>query len=91
MVLGWTLYGDFEWDAHKASANFSKHGVRFEEVMEAMADSFSIDLEDSLEPDEMVTLASHPDGRIFYVVWTTVDDRIRIISAREATRQEGRF
>jgi uncharacterized DUF497 family protein len=45
---------------------------------------------DSVQRDHLVTLAVTPFGRIFYVVSTERDRRIRIISARDATRHERR-
>jgi len=84
------VHGDFEWDAEKAARNIAKHGVSFEEAATAMRDPFSQDFADSLQPDNLVTLAATPFGRILYVVSTERDRRIRIISARDATRHERR-
>ena len=82
--------GDFEWDAEKAARNIAKHGVSFEEAAIAMSDPLSQDFADSLQPDNLVTLAAAPFGRILYIVSTERDRRIRIISARDATRHERR-
>jgi uncharacterized DUF497 family protein len=49
------------------------------------------DFDDSLQPANLVTLAASPSGRILYVVSTESDHRIRIISARDATRHERRL
>jgi uncharacterized protein len=56
-----------------------------------MRDTFSVDFEDLVQVDRLVTLAASPTGRILYIVSTESDDRIRIISAREATRHERRL
>ena len=84
------MHGDFEWDADKAATNIAKHGVSFEEAAVTMRDPLSLDFEDSLQPDNLVTLAAAPTGRILYIVSTERDRRIRIISARDATRHERR-
>jgi uncharacterized DUF497 family protein len=64
--------------------------VSFEEAASAMADPFSQDFADSLQPANLVTLAATPFGRILFIVSTERDRRIRIISARDASRQERR-
>ncbi|HEX7838099.1 MAG TPA: BrnT family toxin [Kofleriaceae bacterium] len=84
------VHGDFEWDADKAARNIAKHGVSFEEAALAMRDPCSQDFADGLQPANLVTLAATPFGRILYIVSTERDRRIRIISARDATRHERR-
>lgn len=83
-------YGDFEWDDAKAESNLAKHGVSFEEAAWAMKDPLSLDFDDLVEPDNLITLAAWPAGRILYIVSTVREDRIRIISARDATAHERR-
>jgi len=85
------VHGDFEWDDAKAATNIAKHGVGFEEAALAMKDPFSQDFDDGLRPANLVTLAASPSGRILYIVSTESDHRIRIISARDATRHERRL
>jgi uncharacterized protein len=84
------VHGDFEWDPDKAATNISKHSVSFEEAAIAMTDPLSQDFADSLQPANLVTLAATPVGRILYIVSTERDRRVRIISARDATRHERR-
>ncbi len=84
------VHGDFEWDDEKADSNLGKHGVDFGEAVLAMKDPLSLDFDDLVEPDNLITLAASPDGRILYIVSTVRDDRIRIISARNATSNERR-
>jgi len=49
-----------------------------------------LDFDDLVEPDNLITLAASPSGRILYIVSTIRDERIRIISARDATSTERR-
>lgn len=79
-----------KWDDAKAESNLAKHGVSFEEAAWAMKDPLSLDFDDLVEPDNLITLAAWPAGRILYIVSTVRDDRIRIISARDATPHERR-
>ena len=83
--------GDFEWDENKAASNVAKHGITFDEAALAMRDAFSVDFEDLVKPANLVTLAATPDRRTLYIVTTQSSSRIRIISARVATRHERRL
>ncbi len=85
------MHGDFEWDENKAESNVTKHGVTFDEAAVAMRDTSSVDFEDLVEPANLITLAASPNGRILYIVSTERGSRIRIISARDATRHERRL
>jgi uncharacterized DUF497 family protein len=82
----------FVWNAEKAVANESKHGVRFETACEVFFDPL-VRLEDAGDQDEArdAAVGFTEDWRLLFVVhliWE--DDTIRIISARPATAQERR-
>jgi uncharacterized protein len=80
----------FEWDNAKAEANFRKHKVRFEHAAEACEDPFAlIELDDSEDygEDRLILIGRASDG-VLTVVYTECNDRIRIISAREANDYE---
>lgn len=89
-LVATVVHGDFEWDDAKAESNLAKHGVAFEEAVLAMKDPLSLDFDDLVEPANLITLAATPEGRILYIVSTERDDRLRIISARDATPSERR-
>jgi uncharacterized DUF497 family protein len=63
--------------------------VRFAEAATVFEDEAALTMSDD-DPDEerFVALGIGSMGRILVVVYTTRGDRIRIISARKATRQE---
>lgn len=85
------MNGLFEWDPAKAEANFAKHGVTFGEAETVFADPLldtSWDGVHSLEEDRYVAIGRSARGRLLVVVYTYREDRIRIISARRATRRE---
>jgi uncharacterized DUF497 family protein len=84
-------YGDFEWDEEKAESKAAKHGVGFDEAAQALTDPYSVDFEDALHPDRLVTVAMSPQERILYVVTTQRGSRTRIISARRANTHERRI
>jgi len=82
---------EFEWDPNKAAANLSKHEVAFEEAATVFGDSLSLtayDPDHSQDEDRYITMGTSADGRLLIVSHTDRDDRIRIISARKATRRE---
>ena len=81
----------FEWDESKARVNKRKHGVTFEEASTVFADPLSLTIHDpvhSEDEDRYIALGESQRRRLLVVVFTDRDDRIRIISARAATRRE---
>lgn len=84
---------EFEWDDDKAVGNESKHGVSFPEAQTVFADPLALtgyDPGHSEDEDRYITMGTSIDGRLLIVSHTDRDDRIRIISARQATRKERR-
>jgi uncharacterized protein len=82
---------DFEWDSAKAAANFRKHGVSFEEAVSALGDGLAAtarDLAHSVTEFRFITLGISARGRLLVVSHSERGNRIRIISARVATRSE---
>jgi uncharacterized protein len=83
----------FEWDADKAAANAQKHGVRFEEAATAFADPLSITVPDpdhSVGEDRYILIGRSLVSRLLVVVHLERGARVRLISARLATRRERR-
>ena len=82
---------DFEWNSAKAAANVRKHGVSFEEAVSALKDDFAAsarDLDHSVAEARFITFGVSVRGRLLAVSHTERGNRIRIISARLATRTE---
>ena len=81
---------EFEWDDEKAAANLRKHGVSFEFAVKAFRDPFAIEWMDDREDfgEVRTILLAMADGSILVVVYTERERRIRLISARRATRHE---
>jgi uncharacterized protein len=81
----------FEWDNNKAKQNVKKHGVSFEEASTVFGDPLARTIPDPLhsgEEDRFVHLGKSQRRRLLVVVFTERGDKIRIISARAATRRE---
>jgi uncharacterized protein len=81
---------EFEWDDAKAADNLRKHGVSFEFAAKAFRDPFGIEwIDDREDYGEVRTiLLGTADGSILVVVYTERESRIRLISARRATKNE---
>lgn len=83
----------FEWDEDKARSNLRKHGVAFEDAALVWADPLHLVRFDRFEDGEerwhALGLAA---GIVLVIVVHTYpgDDRVRIVSARRATRAERR-
>ena len=81
----------FEWDPHKAATNARKHGVTFDEAATAFHDPHGRIVEDPRHPNgerRYALLGYSDDQRLLAVMFTERGDRIRLISARKATRRE---
>lgn len=81
----------FEWDPRKAASNLRKHGVSFEEAATVFGDRLSRtgdDPDHSAQEQRCVTFGVSSSGRLLVVSHADRGERIRIISARPATRSE---
>jgi uncharacterized protein len=85
----------FEWDASKAATNARKHGVSFGEAATVFADPDALDgpdLAHSAEEERSLHLGRSLTGHVLVVAYTIRgsgdDEKIRIISARRASRKE---
>ena len=84
----------FEWDTDKAKRNLGKHKVAFEEAATVFEDILSVTFPDpdhSVGENRYLTIGASRWRRILVIAHTNRGDRIRIISARKATRKERIF
>lgn len=88
----------FDWDPNKAKENRKKHGIGFEQASTIFLDPGMIsifDTEHSENEDHWATIGIDRNGILLVVVHTFQEldadcCRIRIISARKATRIESK-
>jgi len=83
-----------EWDANKAARNLDKHRVDFAEAATVFDDPMFITVVDdkhSADEERYITLGLSAQGQLLLVAHTERASRIRIISARRATRKEELF
>lgn len=80
----------FEWDANKASANYLKHKVTFNEAIEVFYDPGALEDYDAGHStiETRFFIIGLSSRRLLYVVFVENDDKVRVISARKATKPE---
>ncbi len=90
MNVAYHLQGiEFEWNDGKARINATKHGVTFEEAAEAFLDPFYQQGEASGAGERREFLLGYSmSQRMLLVIHVERAERVRIISARPATRHE---
>ena len=81
---------EIEFDGTKARANLKKHGVSFEEAATALFDDRALSMEDTYTEGESrwLLLGMSELARVLMVVYTLRGHRIRLISARKASKRE---
>jgi len=83
----------FEWDPVKAEANIRKHGVTFDEASTVFGDPLNLLIRDpdhSLGEERYLLLGMSNRRKLLVVAFVERPPRTRLISARQATRQERR-
>jgi uncharacterized DUF497 family protein len=80
----------FEWDAAKAEHNLAKHGIPFAYAARAFSDPNAAAYPDRRRPygEERFNLIARIESYIFSVTFTVREGKIRIISARRASKKE---
>ena len=81
---------EIEFDPAKAASNLAKHKISFAHAEQALRDPMAVTIEDpdSVGEQRFITLGMDTVGRVLVVVHTPRGDRIRLISARKASRGE---
>jgi uncharacterized DUF497 family protein len=83
----------FEWDETKARANLRKHGVDFADAALVFEDERAVTIEDTIsavDEQRYLTVGMDALGRVLVVAYTWRHDRIRTVSARQASPAERR-
>ena len=85
---------EFEWHSNKAASNLAKHNVSFQEASTVFGDPLSLTFPDpdhSEDESRHITIGESTQRRLLIISHADRTQRIRIISAREVTRQERRI
>ena len=82
----------YEWDPRKAAANLKKHGVSFREAASTFSDPIALTFDDpdhSFDERRFITIGTSIKNRVVFLAHADRgEDRVRIISARVATKAE---
>ncbi len=80
----------FEWDDRKAAANYANHGIGFELAKQVFRDPFAVERLDDREDygEDRFILIGIVERLLLCVTYTERRGRIRLISARRATKRE---
>ena len=84
---------EYEWDPEKDRTNQAKHGVSFAEASTVFLDPLQVTVVDerhSIGEFRFRTIGYTVTNRLVIVAHTDRDDRVRIITAREASARERR-
>ena len=79
----------FEWDEDKNKININKHGISFKMASRVFYDEHRLvfpDIQHSTNEERQITIGFVKD--VLMVVHTMRGERVRIISARPATKAE---
>lgn len=82
---------EFEWDDEKAQSNLKKHGVSFDEGATIFNDPGIATISDpdhSDDEERFISIGMSVIRRLLAVIHTFRKERIRLISARKATKAE---
>ncbi|MDP2177757.1 BrnT family toxin [Methylicorpusculum sp.] len=85
---------EFEWNLQKAEINLKKHGITFEEATTVFGDYLSLTYPDvlhSIQEERFIIIGVSDKNRILIISHTQLGETIRLISARQATKQERDF
>ena len=82
----------FEWDPKKAASNIRKHGISFDEAVTVFKDPLAFIFDDTAHSEqehrEIIIGMSTLRKMILVCFVERIENTVRIISARSATRQE---
>lgn len=78
----------FEWDEVKNKKNVLKHGITFEEAARVFIDPNIVITPDPFEGEDRWDALGLVSSVLFVVYTERVNDTIRIISARKASKEE---
>jgi uncharacterized DUF497 family protein len=86
----------FEWDDHKNASNKRKHGISFEEAQTVFFDEKAIEFDDSdhlIQEERFIPLGLSQSLKVLVGChcYRSDESKIRILSARKATKKEQSF
>jgi uncharacterized DUF497 family protein len=81
----------FDWDPRKARSTLGRRGIGFEQAASVLDDWRQVTIEDvehSSDEQRWRTIGLSDQARVLVVTWTVRGGKVRVISARRATKRE---
>jgi hypothetical protein len=81
----------FDWDPRKARSTLLRRNIPFAEAASVLDDWRQVtveDIEHSLNEQRWTTIGLSSRAELLVVTWTVREGRVRLISARRATKRE---
>ncbi len=78
----------FEYDPNKSEINKQKHGIDFDEVQDLWLDPRRIEIEARTVGELRKLLIAQLSNEIWSLIFTMREEKVRIISARKARKNE---
>ena len=81
---------EFDWDSGNILKSLMKHGISKEESEQIFSNPYLmlIDEKRSMTEVRFYVIGETDEGKILFVVFTTRENKIRVISARNADKKE---
>lgn len=81
---------EFEWDSGNQIKSFLKHGITPQESEEIFSHTYVLRIDESHSNREVrfEIIGETNVGKVLFVIFTTRQEKIRIISARIASKKE---
>ena len=91
-ICAYNATANFEWDRDKADSNLKKHRIDFADAVTVFDDLNTITIDDpDHDENRFFTIGMDAYARLLVVVYTWRGENIRLISARNATKQEQKY
>jgi uncharacterized DUF497 family protein len=81
----------FECDPQESEANLSKHGIDFQASQALWNDSDRVEFTARFHDENRHGIIAQLSGKLWTAIFTTREDRIRIISVRRSRENEQRL
>ena len=85
-----TRHENFEWDEDKQSSTRVKHGIDFLDAIRIFDGRKVVRIPSGHPDEERFGVIGQLSGRMVFVVYTVRNDKVRIITARRARKNEER-
>lgn len=79
---------EFEWDVHNREKNWQKHQVSIKESEEVFERGLFLGPIYYDQEERFAVVGPTKKGRVLFVVYTLRSGKVRVISARDASRKE---